>query len=540
MRLLVDSQKSKVYLTGTGLGSLSAAIYLIQEANYNPANIHIFEENGEDLLGGCCDAEKDEEKCCYFMRGSRMLEDKVYTCTKDIFSRTPLIDNPNKTVMEQHSEHWDEYHFDTVVRLFGDHQKKDSGHDLGVSFKDVINLGKLSVASEKKLGKKTIEDVFTPEFFKSNFWYMFRTTFAFHTYHSAVEMKRYLNLFMHEFPRCNTMAGVQRTRYNNYETYILPMLTYLKSKGVNFHTNTKVIDVDFLCEDNRRTITRLYLESATKGKQIIDVLVNDRVFLTMGSMVADHTYGTNDKPAPFPESKNPGTMHSSWKLWEKVAKNQPDFGRPEVFTRNIEESKFLSFTITFKDRVFREKYEELVEREMGKTGQFTMYDSPWFLTFCPFRQPVFIDQPEGTCVSWGYGLYDDQLGKYVKKRMRDCSGREMLEEMLGHMGFDEEKEDILNNSITIPSFLPYGISQFLTRVEGDRPQVVPKNAANFTFLGQYTEIPKHTVFTTEYSIRSAMIAIKKLVKPDLKIPRIYFGRRHPVKLVRCIRTFFRK
>lgn len=540
MSLKTNPKNSNVYLTGTGLGSLTAAVYLIQDADYEPTNIHIYEEHGEELYGGCCDAETDKNGNFHFMRGSRMFEEKVYRCTKNLWGRIPLINDPTKTVLQEHNEHWNEYKVDTVVRLIGENGVRESGYDLGLSFVDKMNLAKLGLMSERKIGTKSIGDMFTDDFFKTNFWYMWRTTFAFHSWHSAVEMKRYMHLFMHQLPEIHSMAGVQRTKSTNFHTFIEPTIQYLKNKGVDFHPYTKVVDFDLETTNEKRRITKIYIENKLGECESIEVGSNDRVFLTMGSMVADHTYGTNDSPAPYPNTNTPDTIHQSWKLWEKASKKADDFGRPETFTRNHTESRFLGYSTTFKNDTFRRVFEDIVNREMGKTGQLTLYNSPWFLTLCAYRQPMFTDQSNNTSVAWGYGLHNENIGKFVKKPMDQCSGREILEEILGHLGVEEEKEEILENSITIPCYLPYGISQFLTRTKEDRPKVVPKNSENFAFLGQFTEIPKHIVFTTEYSVRSAMIAIKELVDPSFKIPKMYFGLKHPTVLFKVIKTVFRK
>lgn len=58
--------------------------------------------------------------------------------------------------------------------------------------------------------------------------------FAFEPWHSAVEFKRYLHRFVQEFPRINTLAGVDRTPLNQYDSIILPIETYLKAQGVDF------------------------------------------------------------------------------------------------------------------------------------------------------------------------------------------------------------------------------------------------------------------------------------------------------------------
>jgi oleate hydratase len=116
--------------------------------------------------------------------------------------------------------------------------------------------------------------------------------------------------------------------------------------------------------------------------------------------------------------------------------------------------------------------------------------------------------------------------------MSECSGSEILEEVLGHLHFDEDKARILAASNVIPCVMPYITSQFLVRKSGDRPHVVPAGSTNLAFIGQYAELPDDVVFTLEYSIHSARTAVYTLLKlSDRRTPafegvrdlRVVFG-----------------
>ncbi|MEP7705125.1 oleate hydratase [Paraglaciecola sp. 25GB23A] len=530
---------SQLYLTGTGIGSITAAVTLIQKCAWTGSNIHIIEEQDEKYAGGCCDAQYDEEKDQYSMRGSRMFEEEVYRCTKALWGLIPSIENPGKTALDDHNKNWNECRVDTKVRLIFDGVKKDDGLHLGLSKADMYNMAKLMLMPEWMLGEKKISDMFTPKMFRSNFWYMWRTTFAFHQWHSAIELKRYMHLFFHTMPHFHDMTPIQRTKYTNFHSFVLPALKLLEDKGVNIHYQSKITDAEFSKVNGKQCLTGLHIENRIGENQTVDVRERDFAFLTLGSMVAEHSYGANDTPAQFPPSQQASERSCSWTLWEKIASKHSGFGHPEVFTRDPEESRMLAFTSTFNDPLFRSKWEKLVDRKMGETGQLTLPDSPWFLEVTAFRQPLFPNQSDDKTIIWGYGLHDDEVGRFVPKKMRDCSGREILEELLGHLGFNEdEKRIVLDTSNTIPCMLPYGISQFNPRRPGDRPRVVPEGASNFAFIGQYVEIPNHCVFTTEYSIRGAMIAIQKLIDPTLDIPKIYWGEKKPTVVAATIRRVF--
>jgi oleate hydratase len=71
--------------------------------------------------------------------------------------------------------------------------------------------------------------------------------------------------------------------------------------------------------------------------------------------------------------------------------------------------------------------------------------------------------------------------------------------------------------------MPFIDSQFMPRKPGDRPQVVPKGADNFAFIGQFAELPNDCVFTVEYSVRSAQTAVDALLNLDRQVSPIFRG-----------------
>lgn len=130
-------------------------------------------------------------------------------------------------------------------------------------------------------------------------------------------------------------------------------------------------------------------------------------------------------------------------------------------------------------------------------------DSRWLMSIVLARQPHFIGQPENVQVFWGYGLFVDQAGDFVGKKMSECSGEEILIELLGHLRFDAHRDRILASANCIPCMMPLITSQFMPRVEGDRPHIRPIGTTNLSFIGQYCEVPDDVVFTVEYSVRPA-------------------------------------
>ena len=156
-------------------------------------------------------------------------------------------------------------------------------------------------------------------------------------------------------------------------------------------------------------------------------------------------------------------------------------------------------------------------------GIVTARDSNWLLSWTVNRQPQFRSQPENELVVWVYALFSDKEGDFVKKTMRDCTGKEICEEWLYHMGVPvDEIEDLATNSAkTVPCMMPYITAFFMPREKGDRPNVVPDGAVNFAFLGQFAETERDTIFTTEYSIRTGMEAVYTLLDIDRGVPEVW-------------------
>jgi oleate hydratase len=509
-------EKKRAYLVGGGIASLAAAAYLIRDGHMDGKNITILEET--NILGGAMDG-CGNVKDGYIIRGGREMEEH-YECTWDLYGKIPSIEEPNRTVLEEFRELNMKDPNESNCRLLHNCGEKADFSSLELNDSHIKQLAKLFLATEEELGTATIEQFFDSSFLETNMWCFWRSMFAFETWHSAVEMKRYMDRFIHVLPGMNSMKKVMFSKYNQYDSFILPLKKWLQSKDVVFDLNTQVTDLDIKIEEDKKTVTAIKLLRNGK-EETIHTTEDDLVFATIGSMTESSTLGSMDKAPTL--SKEEG---GSWSLWKTIAKKHPSFGKPEVFCGDIDKSKWESFTITCKDSKFVQRLKELTGRDpySGKVvtgGIITIKDSSWLLSVTCNRQPHFINQPKDVIVLWAYGLFADNVGDFVKKKMCDCTGEELAMELLYHMGLEEDIPEIIKTINVIPCMMPYITSQFMPRVKGDRPDVVPKGSVNFAFLGQFVEIPEDCVFTVEYSIRSAMMAVYNLLNVDRNIPSVY-------------------
>lgn len=523
------NQHRNIYLIGGGIAALASAAYFIKDGHIPANHIHILEESA--IAGGSMDSAGTPENG-YIMRGGRMLNFS-YLCTYDLLSFIPSLNNPDMTVYEEIKAFNEKIKTNAHARVVEGGKITDVS-SMGFSNTDRLNLIEIMAVCEDHLGTKRIDEWFEPEFFKTNFWYMWDTMFAFQPWHSAVEFKRYIHRFIHEFKRINTLAGVDRTPYNQFDSIIRPLLKWLKQQGVNFEMAVKVTDLVFTQLDEKIAVNRInYIQNGKKDQ--IKTTTKDLILVTIGSMTADSSFGTmHSAPALITEKKD-----GAWTLWSNIATVSPEFGRPSVFDGRINESKWESFTVTCQGSAFFDLMEKFSGNTAGTGGLVTFKDSNWLMSIVLAHQPHFIGQPDDVTVFWGYGLFVDEVGNFIKKKMSDCSGEEIMTELLQHLRFDTDLKLLLKTANCIPCMLPYITSQFLTRSAGDRPFVFPDVSENLAFIGQFAEVPDDVVFTVEYSVRTAQIAVYELLDLNKKPLPMYQGDHHIDVLLDAMKAMFR-
>jgi len=509
-------KNKRAYLVGGGIASLAAAAYLIHDGHMDGKNITILEES--NIMGGSMD-RSGNAKDGYVVRGGREMEEH-YECSWDLFSKIPSLSDPKQTVLDEFRELNTADPNESTCRLLQNCGEKADFSSLGLNDLHIKQLTMLLLATEEDLGTTTVEQYFDSSFLETNMWCFWRSMFAFENWHSVVEMKRYMQRFMHLLPGMSHMKNIMFPKYNQYESMILPLQKWLESKNVVINLHAQVTDLDIDIDAYKKTVTAIHLLHNGK-EEIIQTTQNDLVFVTNGSMTENSTIGSMNKPATV----NRGAA-GCWDLWKNIAKKDASFGKPEVFCSDIDKSKWESFTITSTDPKIADLLKKLTGNDpySGKTvtgGIITIKDSSWLLSLTCNRQPHFIDQPKNVLVIWAYGLFPDNIGDFVKKRMCDCNGEELVTELLYHMGKKDEIPEILKNVNVIPCMMPYTTSQFMPRVKGNRPAVIPQGSTNLAFLGQFAEVADDCVFTVEYSIRSAMMAVYTLLHLDKKVPEVY-------------------
>ncbi|MGO2083958.1 oleate hydratase [Vagococcus sp.] len=513
------NKQKKAYLVGASLASLAAATFLIRDGKMKGKNIHIFENT--DVSGGSLDG-RDIHNHGYIIRFEQQLNPRS-ECLWDLYRSIPSLEIKDASVLDE--IYWlnkkePNVSLTRVIENSGLNAHPET--QLILTQQASKEIYDLFIATEVSLQDKAIYDVFSKDFFHSNFWLLWKSQFTFEKWHSALEMRRYLRRFIQDIGQLTDMTQLKSTKYNQYESLILPIVAYLKNQGVQFSYQTTVKNIIVESTGTEKLAKEMILLEKDKTKQI-QLSKNDLVFVTNGSIVESSTMGTHHEFAILNDSIGP-----SFSLWKNMAEQDQAFGNPEKFYNHINESHFVSATLTTLDDLIPPYLEDISHRKVlsGSAvtgGLVTIKDSAWLMSYSISRQPHFKQQADQQSTIWLYGLLTDKPGNFIPKPMRACTGEEITQEWLYHIGVPEDEiKDIAKNSArTIPVMLPFATAAFLPRAIEDRPKVVPKDYQNLAFLGNFVETPIDATSTSEYSVRTAMEAVYTLLGVDRSVPEVF-------------------
>jgi len=514
-------QKS-AYFVGAGLASLSAACFLIRDGQMKGEHIHIFEELS--LPGGACDGIYNQQ-LGFVCRGGREMENH-FECLWDLYRSIPSIETEGVSVLDEY--YWLNKRDPNFSLMRASVNRGEDAHTDGkfdINDKAALQILRIFMTPDEELYDKSMDEFFDDDFYKTNFWLYWQTMFAFQKWHSALEMKLYIHRFIHHIGGLPDFRALKFTKYNQYESLILPLVKYLQAHNVDFQYDTQVKNVIFDIKPGKKVAKKI--EMVQKGQaKTVSLTENDLVFVTPGSPTENSSLGDNNHA---PELKTKPGEGGCWELWSKIAAQDSSFGHPEKFCTNIPATLWESATVTTLDDKIPPYVAKMCKRDpfsgnVVTGGIITVKDSNWLMSYTFNRQPHFKSQPKNQLVGWIYGLNCiDTPGNYIKKPMKDCTGIEICEEWLYHMGVpvDQIHDLATNSASTVPCMMPYVTAFFMPRKGDDRPQVVPEGAVNFAFLGQFAETVRDTIFTVEYSVRTAMEAVYTLLDVDRGVPEVF-------------------
>ena len=518
--------RKSAYIIGTGLAGLSAAFYLVRDGQMKGERIHLLEKL--DLAGGSCDGRKDITKG-FYMRGGREM-DNHFECMWDMFRDVPSIETPEVSVLDEYywlNKHDPNYSLCRASVNCGEDAHTDKKFCLDKA--SALALSKLFMTPEKDLEDKKISDVLPDSFWDTNFWLYWQTMFAFQRWSSALEMKRYLCRYVHHIDGLPDFSALRFTKYNQFESMILPLVKYLEAHDVRIEYGMDVKNVIIKNVGDKKIAEKIvYLKDGKEEE--IGLTEDDLVFITNGCCTDTSCYGDQTHKPDLSDVKN--GAGESWDLWKNIAKQavNGEYGDPDNFCDDFEATNWMSATVETSNEEIIQHIIKICKRDprAGKVttgGIVTVKDSTdnWYLSWTINRQPQFKAQNKDSVLIWVYSLSTDKEGNYVKKAMRDCTGEEVCKEWLYHIGIPtSEIDDLAKNACnTTTCFMPFINAFFQPRKKSDRPLVVPEGSVNFAFLGQFAETPRDTIFTTEYSMRTGMEAVYTLLNVDRAVPEVW-------------------
>ena len=522
-----DADKKNAYIIGTGLAGLSAAFYLVRDAQVPGNQIHLLEKI--DLAGGSCDGRKDITKG-FYMRGGRKM-DNNFEVMWDMFKDVPSIETEGVSVLDEY--YWLNKEDPNYSLCRASQNRGENAHTDGkfnLDKKSAMALTKLFLTSEDELEGKKISDVLPDSFWSTNFWLYWQTMFAFQKWSSALEMKRYLCRYVHHIDGLPDFSALRFTKYNQYESMILPLVKYLENHGVTIEFGMDVQNVLIDTDGNGRKVAKEIVVLKDGVEESIPLTEDDLVFITNGCCTDTSCYG-DQNTAPDLSGIEDG-KGESWDMWRRIAgqASHGEFGNPEAFCSDTEATNWMSATVETSNEEIIQHIMHVCKRDprRGRVttgGIVTVKDSTenWYLSWTINRQPQFKSQDKKSVLVWLYALNTNRPGNFMPKAMRECTGKEVCEEWLYHIGIPEDRiEELASEACnTTTCYMPYINAFFQPRKNSDRPHVVPDGAVNFAFIGQFAETPRDTIFTTEYSIRTGMESVYTLMNVDRAVPEVW-------------------
>jgi oleate hydratase len=517
----------KAHIVGGGFGGLAAAVYLVRDTGVSGQDITIYEAG--DRLGGAF--ELAGNAATGYILPSGALLDAHFRCAFDLLASIPSAADPAISVKDDFFAFNARYPFQDRAHIIDRNGRIVHGPHFGLTVRDRFDLVWLALTPEAMLDGRRIDEFFRPAFFATEFWLLWATIMGSLPQHSAMEMRRYMNRFLQLLPDLSDMSHILRTRFDQNQALIEPMVAWLGPRGVNFLTGAFVSDVGLAPLPGRITANRLDYERGGTETSVA-IAPEDVVLVDLGSQIADLAIGSmTEAPRPRPSGR-------LWALWRRLAQGRTDFGNPDVFfgTAHVPDTQWVTFTVTTTGGEFFEQMAALTGSQPGSGGLVTLKDSSWLATVTIFHQPEVIGEAPGTRLWWGYLLNPGRSGDFVKKPGDACTGAEILEEVLRQLRFERQLDAIMASSICIPCYLPYCNSIWMPRRRSDRPRAVPEGATNLGFFGQFAEVPRDVVFTIEYPARTAWEAIHRLLRRGPPPPPVYQGQYHPAALLAALKV----
>lgn len=513
-----DYGDRRAYLVGGGIASLSCAAYLIRDCGFPGENITVID--GEKEI------KASKSDTAGFARA--YLQKGNSENLRDLMDSILPLSPHESGVTEETTGIAESDRGAFGARIIDRDGNIVSTARTGLDSCDRIKLLRLFLSKESRLSDMTVEDYFGKEghFFKTPFWILLSATYAIKENSSLTEFSRFIRRMIRELSDIDNPGDRAGRSLNRYDDIINPLKKYLTDNGVSLKTECEVTDILFA---DGGAIKATALEIRTQeGDSRIDLKDGDLCIVTIGCGTDSAVTGDTDTPAG--QDTGPSM---SFELWKRIADKKPGrLGNPEPFFERIPESSAESFSVRLKNKTLLNE----LEKAGGKAGLTVLKDSPWKLSSFVKEKSYLEDENTDGAVIFGLGLCPERIGDYVKKPMKECTGREILCEYLHQLKFSNELTDELMDTVeeAVPCYMPYMAAAREPRKPDDRPLIIPSGSEDFALIGQFAEQPDDITAFDEYSVRSARTAAYRLMNIQRPIAPVTKHYRNAVTLLRAI------
>jgi oleate hydratase len=477
------------YITGGGLSAFASALYLVRDCGLEPSNIHILTDReyyfGNEVNG-------------YICRRSKLISEKTSLNFFDLMSNISSLDIPDLTVCDE------------ILNLY-----RSSPSPRSITFidteKNVIDISKIRLtkahrkivaslmqSKKEELINLPIHEAFPNDFFTTRFWSLISAAYSFSDESSAYE---FINAL------CgidDILSGTLPNAFDRQEEIIEPLKAHLINLGCDVREKASVTDIDF---ENGRADAIHFTDNGIRKTVYLNE--EDICIFPTDEVAQCESLGSFNESAPK-------LFSAPYLLWEKLSAKHPSFKNPSLLFDDIDKNMSVEFTITLSNRLLPELIDKVTSGSLGNDGVIVLDNSAWKMTICAVPQTHFKNMSEDISIIWGCATRFDREGERCGKSMIDCSGAEILYELVSCLNLDEAWDDIRETVINvIPCHRRYDKS-YIAPVRS-KLEIIPTGMSNLAISGDFADFDDAAVFSEEYAVSTARTAAYKLMNTKKKI-----------------------
>ena len=507
------TRAKNIYISGNTLASYAAAAYLVSEGGYPGKSIHIY---------GVPAASAVTEEYGSIGSVSRALMEAIDARSDDDFDVETVLENASFSAAPK-------------VRVMS---ADGSARDLCIK-PDKAMLKAMARAFRKLVSSDDASQVSVAQclegaegFFDSDLYAFLEMTFGIREDSRATELlSRVIAL-----TSSASKAGLYDTLYYDFSTFSA-IENYLEENGVDILRGAQITGID--ASENKVSAIHAMNEGT---RMTIYLNREDYVILDTGSIGDGASEGSYNSAAEMLDS-----VPASMSLWQDAAAKDDSFGLPEMLLED--NAEYVEFSIVDDDGYLLKKLcdKALVVPDNGVS--ILIPESNWKmkLTSEPYSlvPDAAMNEALETTADEGEedvpeqavsaitnapqpvitvkGVFTGSEGNYVEKTMRECTGIELLYELICHMGLADEWDEIAKKIKTVMvNVLPFKNAPLRTAPTYALPELLPCDNCAMTGDFVRTNAPAATIEQQIQSGRNAAYAVlgKKAKKAKTKMPEL--------------------